>query len=63
MFKSNPDEEESEETPAVPNIMESAAHFEDGGIGLGQEESFRVFLALKELSTTFPIKNIRLWGM
>lgn len=61
LFKAPEAEEDSEET-LVPNLMESAMHFEDGGIGLGQEENFRVFLALKELSQTQPITKIRFWG-
>jgi len=36
--------------PLVPDILTRCQLFEDGGVGLGREESFRVFLAIKELA-------------
>ncbi|XP_006871531.1 PREDICTED: radial spoke head protein 6 homolog A [Chrysochloris asiatica] len=54
-------EEEVTETP-VPNIMEKAFYFEQAGIGLGSDESFRIFLALKQLVEQQPILTCRFWG-
>nr|XP_003406511.1 LOW QUALITY PROTEIN: radial spoke head protein 6 homolog A [Loxodonta africana] len=54
-------EEEVTETP-VPNIMETAFYFEQAGIGLGSDESFRIFLALKQLVEQQPILTCRFWG-
>lgn len=55
------EEEEAEEKPAVPNIMEHAIYFEDAGVGLGQEETFRIFLALKTLPLE-KLQEVRFWG-
>ncbi|XP_036272236.1 radial spoke head protein 6 homolog A isoform X1 [Pipistrellus kuhlii] len=54
-------EEEVADT-AVPNIMESAFYFEQGGVGLSSDESFRLFLALKQLVEQQPIHTCRFWG-
>ncbi|XP_004381844.1 radial spoke head protein 6 homolog A [Trichechus manatus latirostris] len=54
-------EEEVTETP-VPNIMETAFYFEQAGIGLGSDESFRIFLALRQLVEQQPILTCRFWG-
>ncbi|XP_040821409.1 radial spoke head protein 4 homolog A [Ochotona curzoniae] len=54
-------EEEIVENP-LPNVMESAFYFEQAGIGLGTDETFRVFLALKQLTDTHPIQRCRFWG-
>ena len=32
------------------------------GIGLGREEMFRIFLALKKLVDTHPLQTVRFWG-
>lgn len=56
------DEDEPEGQHVLPNIMEIAQFFEDNSIGLGREEMFRIFLALKQLSETQPLKAVRLWG-
>ncbi|KAK2088719.1 Radial spoke head protein 6 A [Saguinus oedipus] len=49
------------ETP-VPNIMETAFYFEQAGLGLSADESFRIFLALKQLVEQQPIHTCRFWG-
>ncbi|XP_045355324.1 radial spoke head protein 4 homolog A isoform X2 [Leopardus geoffroyi] len=47
---------------ALPNVMESAFYFEQAGVGLGTDETYRVFLALKQLTDTHPIQRCRFWG-
>ncbi|XP_032182283.1 radial spoke head protein 6 homolog A isoform X2 [Mustela erminea] len=54
-------EEEVAET-AVPNIMETAFYFEQAGVGLSSDESFRIFMALKQLVEQQPIHTCRFWG-
>nr|XP_039262999.1 radial spoke head protein 4 homolog A-like [Styela clava] len=53
--------EEEVETP-LPNLMELAYNFEQAGIGLGSEEMYRVYLALKQLVDTYPLQTVRFWG-
>ncbi|KAK2497525.1 hypothetical protein MC885_002421 [Smutsia gigantea] len=47
---------------AVPNIMEAAFYFEQAGVGLSSDESFRIFVALKQLVEQQPIHTCRFWG-
>uniref|UniRef100_A0A8C3YGD2 Radial spoke head component 4A n=1 Tax=Catagonus wagneri TaxID=51154 RepID=A0A8C3YGD2_9CETA len=47
---------------SLPNVMESAFYFEQAGVGLGTDETFRIFLALKQLTDTHPIQKCRFWG-
>ncbi|XP_021030758.1 radial spoke head protein 4 homolog A isoform X1 [Mus caroli] len=54
-------EEEMAES-SLPNVMESAYYFEQAGVGLGTDETYRVFLALKQLTDTHPIQRCRFWG-
>ncbi|XP_067992951.1 radial spoke head protein 6 homolog A-like isoform X1 [Melanerpes formicivorus] len=54
-------EEETEETP-LPNVMETAFYFEQAGIGLSKDESYHIFLALKNLISVQPIQICRFWG-
>ncbi|XP_006540507.1 radial spoke head protein 6 homolog A isoform X2 [Mus musculus] len=54
-------EEEVTDSP-VPNIMETAFYFEQAGVGLSSDESFRIFLALKQLVEQQPIHMCRFWG-
>ncbi|XP_058136440.1 radial spoke head protein 6 homolog A isoform X2 [Dasypus novemcinctus] len=54
--------EEEVTDSAVPNIMETAFYFEQGGVGLSSDESFRIFLALKQLVEQQPIHTCRFWG-
>lgn len=64
LFKPPTNEEEEEGQHVLPNIMEIAQFFEDNSIGLGREETFRIFLSLKQLAETQPIlKSIRFWGL
>lgn len=54
-------EEEVTET-VVPNIMEAAFYFQQGGVGLSADESFRIFLAMKQLAEQQPVHTCRFWG-
>ncbi|XP_016054217.1 PREDICTED: radial spoke head protein 4 homolog A isoform X1 [Miniopterus natalensis] len=54
-------EDEIAENP-LPNVMESAFYFEQAGVGLGTDETYRIFLALKQLTDTHPIQRCRFWG-
>lgn len=53
--------EEEIETP-LPNLMDLAFYFEQGGVGLGREETYRIFLALKHLVEQYPLQTVRFWG-
>ncbi|XP_057315110.1 radial spoke head protein 4 homolog A-like [Hydractinia symbiolongicarpus] len=55
-------EAEEEERLILPDIMENAFYFEQAGVGLGREEQFRTFLALKQLTDTYRLKSCRFWG-
>ena len=37
-------------------------HFEQAGVGFGREETYRIFLALKQLVDNYPLQTIRFWG-
>lgn len=55
-------EAEEEERLILPDIMENSFYFEQAGVGLGREESFRIFLALKQLTDAYKLKSCRFWG-
>ncbi|XP_066911472.1 radial spoke head protein 4 homolog A-like [Clytia hemisphaerica] len=55
-------EAEEEERLILADVMENAFYFEQAGIGLGREEVFRVFLALKQLTDCYQLKSCRFWG-
>lgn len=46
----------------LENVAEHAFYFEQAGVGLGREETQRVFLALKQLVDTFRLQRCRFWG-
>ncbi|XP_066041104.1 radial spoke head protein 6 homolog A-like [Chamaea fasciata] len=54
--------EEEMGQPALPNVMEAAFYFEQAGIGLNKDESYYIFLALKNLIRVQPIQTCRFWG-
>lgn len=58
----DPDMEEEQEEAPLPDLMELANYFEQAGIGIGREEIFRIFLSLKILIDTYPIRTCRFWG-
>ena len=61
--QSTDDEEmESQLGLAVPDVMENAYFYELAGVGIGREETFRMFLALKQLSEELRLKSCRFWG-
>lgn len=47
---------------SLPNVMESAFYFDQAGVGLGTDETYRIYLALKQLTDTHPIQRCRFWG-
>lgn len=49
------------ETP-LPNLGELSNFFEQAGVGIGREETFRIWLALKQLVEKYPLESIRFWG-
>jgi radial spoke head protein 4/6 len=46
----------------LPNLHELAYYFEQAGVGIGREEMFRIWLALKQLVEKYPLESIRFWG-
>ncbi|KAJ7408919.1 Radial spoke head protein 4 A [Willisornis vidua] len=54
-------QEEIGQTP-LPNVMQTAFYFEQAGIGLSKDESYYIFLALKNLVRVQPIQTCRFWG-
>ncbi|NWS90433.1 RSH4A protein, partial [Toxostoma redivivum] len=68
LFIKEDGEEEHEELeeemgqPSLPNVMETAFYFEQAGIGLNKDESYYIFLALKNLINLQPIQTCRFWG-
>ncbi|XDV47897.1 hypothetical protein PO909_017439 [Leuciscus waleckii] len=54
-------EEELLDSP-LPNVAELAFFFEQAGVGLGNEEMQRIFLALKQLVDTQCLQRCRFWG-
>ncbi|NWY75441.1 RSH4A protein, partial [Erithacus rubecula] len=56
------DLEEEMGQPSLPNVMEAAFYFEQAGIGLDKDESYYIFLALKNLINVQPIQSCRFWG-
>ncbi|KAM9796076.1 radial spoke head protein 6 homolog A isoform X1 [Syngnathus typhle] len=55
-------EHEFELESALPNVSEIAYFLEQAGVGLGREEMQRVFLALKQLVSSYTMQRCRLWG-
>ncbi|NWW05271.1 RSH4A protein, partial [Oreocharis arfaki] len=68
LFVKDSGEEEHEELdeemgqPSLPNVMETAFYFEQAGIGLDKDESYYIFLSLKNLINVQPIQTCRFWG-
>ncbi|CAF1600515.1 unnamed protein product, partial [Adineta ricciae] len=54
-------DEEALQSP-LPYILEQAYYFEQSGIGLGKDESYRIWLSLKQLVDKGHIEKIRFWG-
>ena len=49
-------------TELLPDLMDFAAHFESGDVGIAKEDLFRMTLSLKKLSDVEPLKTVRFWG-
>lgn len=62
LFKTEETEDAEDADAPVGNLPEFAALFEETGVGLGREESLRVFLALKRLVEVQPLKKASFWG-
>jgi len=66
MFKKEGEEdagdEDEEAEPVIDNMVEQMSYFNDGGCGLGREETFRMSLALQQLKATGSFQKIRFWG-
>ncbi|KAM9357986.1 radial spoke head protein 4 homolog A [Symphorus nematophorus] len=56
------DHEEELVENALPNVSEIGFYLEQAGVGLGREETQRVFLALKQLVESQGLLHCRLWG-
>ncbi len=52
-------DEDAEAEQVVPNLMDLAQYFENADVGLGKEEMFRVFLAIKQLAEQQPREQPR----
>ena len=55
-------EMEEEGRQVLGDVLEHAHYFEQANVGLGREETFRVFLATKQLSDAYAFEVCRFWG-
>ena len=53
---------DDEHVPPYPNLLELIGYFELGGVGIGETETFRIFLALKQLTEVQKLQTVRFWG-
>ncbi|KAI6659244.1 Radial spoke head protein 6-like protein A-like [Oopsacas minuta] len=53
---------EDDALPPYPNLLELIGYLEQGGIGVGKTEAFRIFLALKQLTESHKLQSVRFWG-
>ena len=54
---------EGEETESsLPNLLELSYLFEQAGVGLGREETYRIWLSLKQLVDKYLLESVRFWG-
>lgn len=54
--------EDNDATPPIHDVLHSCQLLEDGGVGLGRAETFRVYLALKALMAEQPVTDVSFWG-
>ncbi|CAF3725685.1 unnamed protein product [Rotaria sordida] len=54
-------DDEALQTP-LPHILEQAYYFEQAGIGLGRDETYRIWLALKQLVDKGQYEKVHFWG-
>lgn len=69
LFKKPPSFQNNNETDSesnfevsLPNCLQLAYIFEQAGVGIGRENMFRIFLALKQLTREHVLLNVRFWG-
>ena len=43
-------------------MLELSYYFEQAGVGIGREETYRIWLALKQLVEKYALESIRFWG-
>jgi radial spoke head protein 4A len=55
-------DEAGEVGEGLQSVADVAPYLEWGGVSLGREETFRAFLALKQLSASTGAREVRLWG-
>lgn len=60
------DDADEEVVIPFPNLLEVMGYFQQGGVGLSQDECFRIMLALKQLpkefTKEFTVSSVRFWG-
>jgi radial spoke head protein 4A len=57
-----PEEEEEPEKAPMPNVMEDFGLLRHAGVGLAEEEVYRLTLSLQTLTTKNELQNVRFWG-
>lgn len=66
LFEKSTTDEDTEVDEEVgipfPDLQETSHYFEMGGIGISKEEYSRILLALKKLTVTHPLSDVRFWG-
>ncbi|KAG2469308.1 RSH4A protein, partial [Polypterus senegalus] len=60
-YKTTEPEEDDWESP-LPNVMEMAFYFEQAGVGLSRDETFHIYLAMKQLTDGQTLQRCRFWG-
>jgi radial spoke head protein 4A len=61
LFRDEGERGEDEE-PTIPDIIQITNRFEEGGVGIGKSEAFRVSLSMRKLAAKHPITKLRFWG-
>lgn len=64
MYEKGEEEEIDEDSePVIDDVISEMQLFNDAGVGLSREESFRVFLSMKQLQGQQSFQKIRFWGV
>jgi radial spoke head protein 4A len=56
------DSEEIKPAPRIEHLPSSASLLEWAGVGIGKEETYRLYLAFKQLASSKSATNLRFWG-
>jgi radial spoke head protein 4A len=56
------DTDEIKPAPTIEHLPSSASLLEWAGVGIGKEETYRLYLALKQLAVSKSATNLRFWG-